>query len=73
MDHPWTSAIPPPPPPPSEYPSGGTMQLDHLLETYHDQLRLENASKLDIMIINCLKARDQIILTVFISEHFNYA
>ena len=48
----------------------GTMQLDRLLETYHDQLRLENASKLDIMIINCLKARDQIILTVFISEHF---
>ena len=25
----------------------GTMQLDHLLETYHDQLRLENASELD--------------------------
>ena len=25
----------------------GTMQLDHLLETYHDQLRLENASEPD--------------------------
>ena len=25
----------------------GTMQLGHLLETYHDQLRLENASELD--------------------------
>ena len=25
----------------------GTMRLDPLLETYHDQLRLENASELD--------------------------
>ena len=44
----------------------GTMRLDHLLETYHDQLRLENASELDIvMIINCLKARDQININHF--------